>query len=60
MKLSDVILNEELNISRDKLIQLADSIGKENLLNDILDIKDENVLDMLVDELAKMYAPKGP
>ena len=60
MKLSDVILNEELNISRDKLIQLANNIGKENLLNDILDIQDENVLDMIVDELAKMYAPKQP
>ena len=41
--------------SRERLTNLAQNIGREEFAMNVLEIPDENVLDMLVDELAKLY-----
>ena len=41
--------------SRERLTNLARNIGREEFAMNVLEIPDENVLDMLVDELAKLY-----
>ena len=41
--------------SRERLTTLAKSIGREEFAMNVLEIPDEKVLDMLVDELAKLY-----
>ena len=51
MKLSDIILKEELNVSRNKLNQLALNIGFEEFAKTILMLKDENILDDIVDAM---------
>ena len=41
--------------SRERLTTLAKSIGREEFAMNVLEIPDEKVLDMLADELAKLY-----
>ena len=41
--------------SRERLTNLAQNIGREEFAMNVLEIPDENVLDMLADELAKLY-----
>lgn len=41
--------------SRERLNDLAQNIGREEFAMNVLEIPDENVLDMLADELAKLY-----
>ena len=41
--------------SRERLTNLARNIGREEFAMNVLEIPDEKVLDMLVDELAKLY-----
>ena len=48
-------LNEIGPSSRERLTTLAKSIGREEFAMNVLEIPDEKVLDMLVDELAKLY-----
>ncbi len=45
--------------SRERLTNLAQNIGREEFAMNVLEISDENVLDMLVDELAKLYDTKS-
>lgn len=51
MKLSDVILKEELNVSRKKLSDFYVNVGGRNFAAAIMDIEDENILDSIVDAL---------
>ena len=51
MKLTDIILKEELGIAKRKLAQVIDQQGEDFLVDMIMSIEDENVLDMLVDAL---------
>ena len=51
MKLSDIILKEELNVARRKLEQLAQNIGFEEFAKVILSLADENILDDIVDAM---------
>ena len=51
MKLSDVILKEELGVSRQKLSDFYVQVGGRNFAAAIIDIADENVLDDIVDAL---------
>lgn len=51
MRLTDIILKEELGVSKKKLEQVVQQHGSEFLLDMIMSIEDENVLDMLVDAL---------
>ena len=51
MKLSDIILNEELNVARRKLEKLAQNIGLEEFAKVILSLADENILDDIVDAM---------
>ena len=51
MKLSDVILKEELGVSRQKLSDFYIQVGGRNFAAAIIDIADENVLDDIVDAL---------
>ena len=48
-------LNEIGPSSRERLTTLAKSIGREEFPMNVLEIPDEKVLDMLADELAKLY-----
>ena len=41
--------------SRERLTTLAKNIGREEFAMNVLEIADEKVLDMLADELAKLY-----
>ena len=41
--------------SRERLTDLVKNIGREEFAMNVLEIADENVLDMLADELAKLY-----
>lgn len=50
-------LNESV---RDRLNDLAMNIGREEFAMSILEIPNEEVLEMIAREFAKMYAPKGP
>jgi len=51
MKLTDIILNERLNVSRDRLNRLAHNIGLEKFAHVILDLADENILDDIADAM---------
>jgi len=51
MKLSDIILNEELNVARRKLEKLAQNIGLEEFAKVILSLADENILDDIADAM---------
>jgi len=51
MKLSDIILKEELGVSRKKLSDFYIKVGGRNFAAAIIDIADENVLDDIVDAL---------
>ena len=51
MKLSDIILNEELNVARRKLEKLAQNIGFEEFAKVILSLADENILDDIADAM---------
>ena len=51
MKLSDIILKEELNVARRKLEQLAQNIGFEEFAKVILSLADENILDDIADAM---------
>ncbi len=51
MKLSDIILKEELNVARRKLDKLAHDIGFEEFAKVILSLADENILDDIVDAM---------
>ena len=57
MKLSDIILKEELNVARRKLDKLAHDIGFEEFAKVILSLADENILDDIVD--AMNFSEKG-
>ena len=48
-------LNEIGPSSRERLTTLAKNIGREEFAMNVLEIPDEKVLDMLADELAKLY-----
>ena len=48
-------LNEIGPSSRERLTTLAKSIGREEFAMNVLEIPDEKVLDMLADELSKLY-----
>jgi len=48
-------LNEIGPSSRERLTTLAKSIGREEFAMNVLEIPDEKILDMLADELAKLY-----
>ena len=48
-------LNEIGPSSRERLTTLAKSIGREEFAMNVLELPDEKVLDMLADELAKLY-----
>ena len=48
-------LNEIGPSCRERLTTLAKSIGREDFAMNVLEIPDEKVLDMLADELAKLY-----
>ena len=53
MKLSEIILKEELNVARKKLQRMVADHGEDFVMDMILNIQDENVLDELVDELER-------
>ena len=53
MKLSEIILKEELNVARRKLQRMVADHGEDFVMDMILNIQDENVLDELVDELER-------
>lgn len=53
MKLSEIILKEELNVARRKLQKMVADHGEDFVMDMILNIQDENVLDELVDELQR-------
>ena len=51
MKLSDIILNEELGVAKRKLQDMLQQNDADFLVDAIMSIEDENVLDVLVDAL---------
>lgn len=51
MKLSDILFNEELGVSKRKLAQVIEKHGEDFLVDMIMSIEDENILDMIVDAL---------
>jgi len=53
MKLSKIILKEELSVARRKLQRMVADHGEDFVIDMILNIQDENVLDELVDELER-------
>lgn len=53
MKLSEIILKEELNVARRKLQRMVADHGEDFVMDMILNIQDENILDELVDELER-------
>ena len=56
MKLSNLILKEELNVAKRKLQKMLQQSDADSFVNKIMSIADENVLDILVDALEN---PKG-
>ena len=53
IKLSKIILKEELSVARRKLQRMVADHGEDFVIDMILNIQDENVLDELVDELER-------
>tara|TARA_A100001201_G_scaffold67897_1_gene62977 strand:- start:1865 stop:2044 length:180 start_codon:yes stop_codon:yes gene_type:complete len=51
MRLSDIILNEELGVAKRKLQDMLQQNDADFLVDAIMSIEDENVLDVLVDAL---------
>lgn len=51
MKLSNLILKEELNVAKRKLQKMLQQSDADSFVNKIMSIADENVLDILVDAL---------
>jgi hypothetical protein len=52
-------VNEEKNYSRSRLMKLANAMGPEAFTDAIIDMKDENVQDMILDELGFYEDDKG-
>ena len=51
MRLSDIILKEELGVAKRKLQDMLQQNDADFLVDAIMSIEDENVLDVLVDAL---------
>ena len=51
MRLSDIILKEELGVAKRKLQRMLQQNDADFLVDAIMSIEDENVLDVLVDAL---------
>jgi hypothetical protein len=51
MKLSDIILKEELGVAKKKLQDMLQQTDADFIIDKIMSIEDENVLDTLVDAL---------
>ena len=51
MRLSDIILKEELGVAKRKLQDMLQQYDADFLVDAIMSIEDENVLDVLVDAL---------
>ena len=51
MRLSDIILKEELGVAKRKLQDMLQHNDADFLVDAIMSIEDENVLDVLVDAL---------
>ncbi len=51
MRLSDIILNEELGVAKRKLQDMLQQNDADFIVDAIMSIEDENVLDVLVDAL---------
>ena len=51
MKLSDIILKEELGVAKRKLQDMLQQTDADFIIDKIMSIEDENVLDTLVDAL---------
>ena len=51
MKLSNIILKEELGVAKRKLQDMLQQNDADFLVDAIMSIEDENVLDVLVDAL---------
>ena len=51
MKLSNIILKEELGVAKRKLQRMLQQTDADFLVDAIMSIEDENVLDVLVDAL---------
>ena len=51
MRLSDIILNEELGVAKRKLQDMLQQNDADFLVDAIMSIEDENVLDVLVDAI---------
>ena len=51
MRLSDIILKEELGVARRKLQDMLQQNDADFIVDAIMSIQDENVLDVLVDAI---------
>ena len=51
MRLSDIILKEELGVAKRKLQDMLQQNDADFLVDAIMSIEDENVLDVLVDAI---------
>ena len=51
MKLSNIILKEELGVAKRKLQRMLQQTDADFIIDKIMSIEDENVLDTLVDAL---------
>ena len=51
MRLSDIILEEELGVAKRKLQNMLQQNDADFLVDAIMSIEDENVLDVLVDAI---------
>ena len=51
MRLSDIILKEELGVAKRKLQNMLQQNDADFLVDAIMSIEDENVLDVLVDAI---------
>tara|TARA_B100000035_G_scaffold304874_1_gene305082 strand:+ start:500 stop:679 length:180 start_codon:yes stop_codon:yes gene_type:complete len=51
MRLSDIILKEELGVAKRKLQDMLQQNDADFIVDAIMSIEDENVLDVLVDAL---------
>jgi|TARA_B100000085_G_scaffold14662_1_gene12674 hypothetical protein len=51
MRLSDIILNEELGVAKRKLQDMLQQNDADFIVDAIMSIEDENVLDVLVDAI---------
>ena len=51
MKLSNIILKEELGVAKKKLQRMLQQTDADFIIDKIMSIEDENVLDTLVDAL---------